>query len=254
MNQDQQGGFGNYNYNYNNPYQPPFNPPPKKNNRAIIWITCGLIFAGLLALLIVNVMKAGKKFGDKIGQATTSIDQMMDSLNDNSNDESYKAAYAELGDNAVDRKIRAKLDELKSATEEIIKKIKTMQEEFHDTLHDAQASILNMGIAREFFIESGRATQLKINIEKYRDNMCLLADPSNNINAKMWLDLDNDNSKDPFNHYKTWEEKEFRQAPTAALANLAGLKSEIHSFEGTLISELQSKIQGNSLSDTMGGH
>jgi flagellar basal body-associated protein FliL len=168
----------NYNQNFNNPQQnwnqPPA-PEPRKPQSPVKWIIISLAIVLALGGLFYLVASLGKKMGSKVGEMTNGIAQREDSLRDEAIAQEYVSLVDEIQmkqtlPDSVKTNLINGLNELKTNAANANDLLKQYASGFNDTMQGRSALAgLNKIYAHNYFIKTGRATNLKNALIKLRD-------------------------------------------------------------------------------------
>ena len=226
---------------------PQFNQQPEKpKSGKAKWFIIGgavLLFVGGIVFFAIKI---GKNMGEKFGNLASTEMYKQDSINVQNNNESYHRLDSMIAEKSSAAVYKAKIDSLKEKTNRIISTFDEYKKGFRDTLTATKAMAFDTRVSNQYFIKTGRAHELKINLTKYRNNS--VADMEDQANAetyKMMLMIDEMSKSMPgmLKKLMDWENLYFNQPPQTVMTNTTLLKTEVRSFEAALLAFYEAQIK-----------
>ena len=164
----------NYDQNFYQQQNP--SPAPRKPKSNTKWFVLAGIVLAFIGLLAYGAVQLGKKVGNEINHFTTNTVSYADSMNETANSEAYASLLNEINSdtrimdsikNALAQKVTA-LHERASFSRGLIRKYGNG---FQDTMQgQGGLSQFNKIWAHDYFIRTGRATEIKNSLLALRDS------------------------------------------------------------------------------------
>lgn len=232
---------------YNQQINPQFNPPQEPKPGRGKWFIIGGAVLLFIGILVFFAIKIGKGFGDKVGKLATDAVTMQDSLSKNTNQSKYDQIYASLGNDPVSKVYRAKIDSLKARTERINTRFDNFKTGFRDTLHTTKAIMFDKRISHAFFIKTGRAAGMRVQMLDYRTRSLneIEDQASANIYKNMLMIDEMKNTMPVFKKFLAWENIYFDQPCQTVLTNITTLKTQVNAFELALLEYYEVQINAD---------
>jgi gliding motility-associated protein GldM len=215
----------------------------------------GMMYLVLTALLALNVQK-------EVLNAFITVDEGITKMNENYYDKNSKM-YADFDQAVIEKPKKAKkwrdvAYEVKKQSNEIFETIQELKIEIVKTADgpDAEAikgkevfpdkvkSTDNMEVPGRIMIVSGKAAQLKVKIEKFRNYLLDQVDPkAEGIRKSILKSLNTDPGELKDGIRESWEQLHFEHLPLLGVTTiLSGLQSNVRNGESDMIRYLYSMI------------
>lgn len=240
----------NYNPNWNNPQQQPNRPAPRNNTKLIVILSVvGLLFIGGIFYVVVW---AGKTFGSFVGNTSRAIKETTDGLDsaffgsmmESASDKSgryYEIIEAINSDSMLTDSEKVKLtnnlNALRKKTDEVLDLIELYGDGYNDTLPLKKDTVTNKKLAYAYFIQTGRASELKQMLANYRDAMFAnLPDASQQAKLENIIGIyDNETAPAYLKETTSWENTNFHRSAAGVRTNLNTITRQVISFENAVL-------------------
>lgn len=226
---------------------PQFNQQPEKpKSGKAKWFIIGGVVVLFVGTIVFFAIRIGKNLGEKFGNLANTEMVKQDSISVQNNNDSYHRLDSMIAANPAGLTYRAEIDSLKNRTDRIIATFDEYKNGFRDTLTATKAMAFDTRVSNLYFIKSGRAHTLKINLTKYRNHSVSdMADPSNAETYKTMLMIDEMSKSAPgmLKKFLDWENLYFNQPPQTVMTNTTMLKTQVRSFESALLAFYEAQLK-----------
>jgi hypothetical protein len=237
----------NYNPNWNNPQQqwnqpPAPKPQPKKSMKWPVIIT--LIVVGVVGGAISLAVFLGKSMAGLVERSSRHSMELRKSLiaPAPASTQDYYSIIDEINSDSLladstKVKLTQHLNELRKKANEINELVELYEDGYNDTLPRTRRHDSEQEIAHAYFIQSGRATNLKQALtELQEETLKNLPDTSQASRFVNILDVyDNDTAPDYLRQSTSWESTRFDQSSFAVRMHLDMIKQQVESFERAIL-------------------
>jgi flagellar basal body-associated protein FliL len=246
----------NNNPNWNNPQQQwnrPTPPPQKKGYGK--WIILGAAILIVLSGIVFVAAWLGRKVGTTMGTVVSTTSQMVKDLDssfvdmlDQSLDPANSQACLELigtinADSTLSdsKKVTMtnNLNQLRISSDEMVEFIKTYRDGFRDTLRTIPQPKSNINNSYAYFIQTGRASQLKNRLLEYRNQAFSnlpVAQQDSLVLDKLGVYDEKDMALHPW-QTQSWETNYFNKTPADVIITCDNIKRQVSDFERAILEQ-----------------
>lgn len=251
-------------YNQGQPYQPNypqgFPPPPPPSSwwtRNRTWVILLSLVVLLLVGAVVLARSLAAKFGETVGRAAEYSAQREE--NNSENEATYENLDAVFSSNPAQyAELKGKTDRLEALSKSINAEVAALRDEYRDSIKGKDLGLFSGTIySQRFFIQSGRASRLKTQLEKYtaEADLVMALGSAEELGYQYYRILPYRNVYENMNFGRhkemNWENIHFSGPPISIRTNFTSLLSELHEFEAARLEWITDRVNNPDTTDSV---